>query len=277
MEIIDNYIEINQVKTRYITMGKGGYDIVLLHSLTASLEYWQFNLASLSNFGKVYALDLVGFGKTDKPKENYSIDYYASFVLDFIKKLNLSNIILVGHCLGGGIALQSAFIENEKIKKLILIGSPCFSKKINLYLRLLTIPFLGEILSIPLGKIFSDRILNMNIFHKNSLPADFYQLNHENIMMSDSQRVILSTIRESMNFSGVKPSLLNRLNAIVELSIPMLIIWGQEDKIVPVLQAKVAKEKYPTAELHILKNCGHMPHVEYPDKVNELVANFINN
>ena len=145
----DQYVQVGQYNTRFQTQGNGGSNVILIHGLGGYLEHWQQNIESLADRHRVYALDLVGFGRSDKPEADYCLPFFARFVRDFMDCQGIERATLVGNSLGGSIALQFAIDFPSRVEKLVLVDSAGLGKDVTIFLRLVTLPLLGERLTRP--------------------------------------------------------------------------------------------------------------------------------
>ena len=116
----DKFVQVGQVRTRYRTLGDQGSTVILLHGIARSLEDWSENMRALSSLHRVFALDLVGFGLSDKPDLPYSVPFLAGFVRQFMQTLGLEPAVLMGNSMGGAVALELAFSNPELVEALVL-------------------------------------------------------------------------------------------------------------------------------------------------------------
>ena len=116
----DQYVQVGRINTRFRALGNGGSDVILIHGLGGYLEHWTENIEPLADHHRVYALDLVGFGRSDKPEAAYSMPFFARFVRDFMDGQGIERATLAGNSLGGSIALQFAIDFPERVEKLVL-------------------------------------------------------------------------------------------------------------------------------------------------------------
>jgi 4,5:9,10-diseco-3-hydroxy-5,9,17-trioxoandrosta-1(10),2-diene-4-oate hydrolase len=123
--------------------------VILIHGLGGYIENWEKNIAHLSRTHQVFALDLPGFGRSDKPDNRYTIPYWAAFVQKFMQALEIDRASLVGESMGGAIAIQFALQYPQQVERLILCASAGLGKEVAPFLRLLSLPILGEQLSRP--------------------------------------------------------------------------------------------------------------------------------
>ena len=272
----DLYMKINNNNIRYWKTGKGRENIILIHGLGSTINNWELTIRYLSQKYTVYAFDLLGFGLSDKPKSGYTIKNWTDIFKKFLEKLKIRKFILIGHSLGGGIALEFT-AENQKfVKKLILISSAGGGKDISYLLRILSIPYLNEMIVNPslknsewnLKKILHKS--NYNVITKKILKQDY-----KFSKMPGFKNAYLRTIENNCDLTGLKDEECEIANnSIAQIKTPTLIIWGQNDPIFPVEHGKKLNKKIMDSKLHILKKCGHMPHLEKKKEFHKVIISF---
>ena len=271
----DQYIEVGDIRTRYWDMGGGGTPVILLHGLGGYIENWDLNMAALAQERQVYAVDLVGFGLSDKPRVEYTIQYLTDFLHKFMQTLEIERATLIGESMGGIISLWFAQQYPEQVEKLVLEASGGLGKEVSIYLRIMTLPILGEYFVRPSRKGSED--LQKEIFYDRDLITDEWI--EEDYQMSNqpgAQRCLLSALRSMGNIWGFKREIyMPILENLDKIEVPTLIIWGKQDQIIPVAHAHAAAQRLPDARLHILDGCGHVPNIERAEEFNQLVTAFL--
>jgi len=271
----DYYVKIENYNIRYWMEGNGKETIILLHGLGSMLESWQENIETLSKKYKVYAIDFLGFGYSEKPNISYSIERLSLFLDRFLKKLSEEKVILFGNSMGGTVALEYAKRFPKKVTSIVLIANAGFGKNISMGLRLLTIPFIGELLNKP-TKNSIKHMLNTIYFDKKFVNQEYIDFSYNIASQPGAQQSFLSLLRSMGNFLGTKKSLLNRSKrTITSLKNPILVIWGKNDNLLPVEHAYKIKQDFLHVQVEIFNKCGHLPHMEYPDKFHQTVINFL--
>ena len=264
-------VQLRDGEVRYYRLGKGP-PLILLHGLGEGSIVWFGNIASLAESHTVYALDLPGHGKTYKPSWNQPLIQGVQFFVDFMDALNISNASVVGNSLGGLLALATTIQHPNRIRRLILESSAGLGREIAWFLRLMTLPVLGELLTVPNRKLirhFLRSIFYNHAFCTDPLIDELYRIRR----LTGNKQSMLFILRSGVSLLGVSPDILltDRLNLIDN---SVLLIWGQNDLIFPVAHAKQAVPIFPNARLEIFDNCGHWPHVEACNKFNLLVSEF---
>jgi pimeloyl-ACP methyl ester carboxylesterase len=255
----------------YYTMAGQGPPVVVLHGLGASHLTWQENFEALAENFTVYAMDIPGHGDSVKEGVTYTIEAGIAFTLGFFDAMGLSSAALVGNSMGGLIALKVALAQPERITHLSLIDTAGFGKEIAPFLRIMSLPFIGELAERPVTRstanmlhqifagrdIASETLIN-ELVRTRSLPG--------------AKTAVLKTLRAGVNIFGMK-RVHRLLNRLPELPMPITVVWGGRDRFFPVSHAYAAAEMVPTAKLLVLPEAGHWPHMQEPEVFNnELIA-----
>lgn len=272
----DRYVQVGQINTRYWTSGDKGRTVILLHGIGSSVETWTLNISVLAQHHRVYAVDLVGAGRSDKPPATYSLTYLAEFVKDFMDALSIECACLVGNSLGGGVALQFALDFPRKVEKLVLVNSLGLGKEITLTLRLATLPFVGRLFSPT--RSGTALALKQSVYNSTLISDEWVELYYQIATLPGTWSALLALINTNINLFGVRPEVYNAIvDRLATITTPTLVFWGQQDRILPVVHAAVATKGLPSARVHIFDPCGHWPQVERSEEFNTLVLEFLVN
>jgi pimeloyl-ACP methyl ester carboxylesterase len=272
---VDRYVKVGNINTRYWQAGNKGSAVVLVHGLGGFIENWVHNIVPLAQRHRVYALDLVGFGRSDKVPLTRDLWVLVRFINDFMVTMNIEKAILVGNSLGGGLALAFTIEYPDKVTRLVLVDNAGMGREVIIDFKVCSLPWLGELLSRPSLKGTSR--LWKEIVHDPALvTTELVGLSYDLASQPGAQKALLSTLRAGINLWGQRGKLIKELmNRYGEITAPTLVVWGQQDRIIPVAHAHVAVAKITGARLEIYDQCGHMPQFEYPDKFNQLVLDFL--
>ncbi|MCK5210978.1 MAG: alpha/beta fold hydrolase [Cyclobacteriaceae bacterium] len=271
----DQFIKIGSVNTRYWSIGTKGTNLILVHGLGGYAENWMFNIEALAKHFHVYVLDLIGFGKSDKPNPSNSYDDFAMFINEFMKKMKIEKASMIGNSLGGGIILHYALQFPKKLNKLILVCSSCLGKEISILFRIASIPIIGEILTRP-SRRGMYKFYKEIVYDKSLVTDEFIELGYQMSSLPGAQRSYLKTTRANVNFFGSKSKIIDHIRInLHKITAPTLIIWGNQDKILPVSHAHIAEKSIPNSTLHIFEKCGHVPMIEYVDDFNSIAIKFM--
>ena len=266
------WVRVLGVNIRYFRLGKGA-PIVLLHGLGESSTIWAYNIVQLSKNYTVYALDLPGHGHSDKPKWRYNLNISVDFLSSFLSTLNLERPHLIGSSLGGMIALEIAFKQPNQLGKLVLVDSAGLGKELPFFLKIMTLPLVGELMTIPTKAGFRF-LLKQVVANPHSIPNDLIESLVQERNRKGNKQSMLRILRSSVNIRGIHKHLID-LSRLEHLNVPTYILWGREDKIFPSSHGKNAAMRLPRGRLTVLDNCGHWPQIEKHREFNRLITDFL--
>ncbi len=272
--IKSKFVNVDGYKIHYLEEGSANEVILLLHGFALSCEIWNSNISELAKNHRVIALDILGFGESDIPKANLPVEFLPDFIFHFMQKINVLSAKFVGHSMGGMIALWVAQKYPKAVESLILVGSAGFKMNIPFHFRLFCLPILGELMVKP-NKRGLKHSLKRGAYNAKSIPDDLVDHLYNAIKKPNRGQYYLRTCRNAISFFGFKFKILKTVQKEAkELKIPILLIWGRDDKIVYLSHAFRAKKLMPHAQLEIFDVCGHYPQLEHPEKFNQLVGDF---
>ena len=272
----DHYITVGSINTRYWKAGDKGPNVVMIHGVGRFVEEWLPNIQALAADYRVYALDLPGHGGTDKPlSASYRLVDLAGFVNEFMGALEINHAHILGHSLGGGIALQLVLRFPDAVEKLGLVCPAGLGKEATMVLRIATVPLLGELLTRPSFN-GTKRLLREFVNNPDLLTDDVVEFNYRMAARPGAQQAVLKTLRSVGNLFGqyedaYRP-IVDKLGKIKQ---PVLIIWGRQDRVLPVAHGQAAVNGLPNARLEIIEDCGHLPMLEETQQFNELIFDFL--
>jgi pimeloyl-ACP methyl ester carboxylesterase len=271
----DKYVRVGNINTRYRQAGEKGSTVVLVHGFPASLEAWEKNIDALARHHRVYAMDWPGNGRTDKTpliKDLYELE---PFFRGFMDTMHIDKASFIGNSMGGGISLLLTIRYPERVEKLVLVDSAGLGPEVSIFYRLVSIPLLGKLLA---GKPSHQNIKKMveAAFYNPSLVApDMVDLYYEFYQLPGMQAASMSIARAGATLLGQRARYWKPVRrALGIIKAPALIFWGRQDKVIPVKHAQIAA-RIPGSRLYIYEKCGHAPMIEYPDKFNKAVLEFL--
>jgi pimeloyl-ACP methyl ester carboxylesterase len=258
------------------TAGEGPV-VVLVHGITGSSAQWAPVIPLLAERFTVIAPDLLGHGESAKPRGDYSLGAYATGIRDLLIALDHPKATVVGHSLGGGIAMQFAYQFPERCERLVLVSSGGLGRDVHLLLRAASLPGADYVLPaltsaglLGVGRAAGEllRLLRMPPGEDlEVLARGFASLDN-----AGSRQAFLHTVRAVIEPSGQRVSAQDRL-ALAGL-LPTLIVWGERDSIIPVAHGAEAHEAIPGSRFEVFPGAGHMPHDADPERFAELLTEF---
>jgi pimeloyl-ACP methyl ester carboxylesterase len=271
----DRYAKVGDVNSRYWAAGEKGSTVILLHGVGCSVEFWERNIAALAREHRVFAVDIVGFGRTDKPEVVYTFELMADFVLDFMNAMGIDKASLVGNSMGGGISMTVAAQAPERVKKTVLVDPVGLGRGQSPVMRLMTLPVIGNVLTKP-GRQGVVRQMQLCLYDPSQASDDFIDRVAAIGTLPGNQRSFLSLLRETSNIVGVKKALVADFSArLKKIKTPILVIWGREDHILPVSEGEAAVERMANVRLHVMDRAGHLPQIDKPEEFNATVLDFL--
>jgi pimeloyl-ACP methyl ester carboxylesterase len=271
-----HHLDLHGERVAYVDEGSGEV-LLLLHGMAGSSQTWRSVIKPLSRQFRVIAPDLPGHGESTKPRSDYSLGAFAVLLRDLLDELGVTRATIVGHSLGGGVAMQFLYQHPDYAQRLILIGSGGLGPDVGLTLRLLSAP--GAELIMPI--IAPRQVLTAgervwSWLRKAGIEAprgEEIWRSYSTFSDAPTRQAFLRTLRSVVDYRGQAVSALNRLNTKTEL--PIMAIWGDRDAIIPVKHAYAAQQARPDLRLEVLAGVGHFPQVERPVEVVELIEDFI--
>lgn len=252
--------------------------VLLLHGIGRSMEDWALQFHRLAAAHRVIAVDIPGFGFSERPVGPINLPTFARGVLGAVDVLGETRPLnIIGNSLGGAIAVQTLALRPERVASLGLINSAGFGREVTVLLRMLTVPGLGQ-LSTRRPTRAGARLLERTIFADPSL-ATRERIDHAlAIGRQPHSGAVLREAAVSLGTPtrGVKPGWRRQLAAFAALHPrPTLIMWGERDRVLPAHHIHEARRVFPHAETHLLPGIGHMPQIECPEEFAALVSPFL--
>jgi pimeloyl-ACP methyl ester carboxylesterase len=260
----------------YLQAGSGPV-LLLVHGMAGSCENWRAVVEPLSRAHTVIALDLPGHGSSEPGGGDYSLGSLASALRDLLLSLGHDRASVVGHSLGGGIAMQFTYQFPEMVERLILVSSGGLGPEVSLVLRAAALPGADLFISATAGpgaQIGS--ALGRGLAAIGLRPnADVAEVARGYAGLSDRERrsAFLATLRSVVGTGGQRIAAGDRL--YLAEALPILIVWGSRDPIIPVSHAENAHETLPGSRLEIFDGVGHLPQVEEPARFVATLERFL--
>jgi pimeloyl-ACP methyl ester carboxylesterase len=231
---------------------------------------------ALARQATVYALDLPGSGQSSKPPARYRLAYFAAALRGFLDGLGIDQASLVGHSLGGAVVVTYALAHPARVDRLALLGGvvPGFAYRLAPAYRLLAVPGLGECLSL-LGCAPLYRAALARCFHApDAAEIDFLvRWAYPARTAFAARAAYLATLRGVRAEFFAHPEAYRR--ALAELDVPILLVHGRQDPVVPTAHCEAVGRGVPRPTLRWIDACGHFPHLEHPERLNGWLADFL--
>ena len=251
--------------------------LLFVHGLAGCSATWRAVLPALAERATVIAPDLPGHGRSDKPRQDYSLGAQAAMLRDLCGALGVERATVVGHSLGGGVAMQLAYQHPELCERLVLVASGGLGDEVSWLLRLLALPGAEYLLPVAFPGFVRDagngisRGLARLGFRAPRLEQEWRA--YTSLADPESRQSFVRTLRAVIEPRGQAVSAADKLYLASEL--PTLIVWGAQDRIIPVEHARTAHEMVPGSRLVVLDHAGHFPHAEEPARFVEVVLDLL--
>ncbi len=270
------YRTIHGYRRAFIKAGSGPA-ILLIHGIGDSADSWLDVIPGLASDHTVIAPDLLGHGQSDKPRADYSIAAYANAMRDLLAVLDIERVTVVGHSLGGGVAMQFAYQFPERCERICLISTGGVAHEVTPLLRFasapnadLVLPLIGTPAARLLGKLTFGVLetLNTNLgLHAKQLMREF-----EYLPDATARLAFVRTLRAAVDWKGQAITMLDR--CYLTQGMPSLLVWGARDAVIPVAHAHKAHGAMPGSQLEVFPDVGHFPHKDEPERFLRLFRAF---
>lgn len=270
-------VSLHHHAVAYRMAGDGGDTILFVHGMAGSSDTWRHVMPAMARDHVVIAPDLPGHGRSAKAPGDYSLGAAANSLRDLLIGLDVGPVTVVGQSLGGGVAMQFAYQHPELCERLVLVSSGGLGREVNLVLRLLSAPGSEAVLSVAAPWFVRDA--GNAVRHwlgDRGVRADRIDemwRAYDSLGDGETRKAFLRTLRSVIDLGGQAVNAEDRLYLTSEM--PTMVIWGDDDRIIPVAHAEHARAAMPHARVEILEGVGHFPQVEVPTKVVELLTEFV--
>jgi pimeloyl-ACP methyl ester carboxylesterase len=255
-----------------------GPAVLFIHGLLASQRHWSHLVERLSSDQRVVTPDLFGHGGSAKPTGDYSLGAHAATLRDLLDTLHIDRVTLVGHSLGGGIAMQFWYLFPARVERLVLVSSGGLGRDVSLLLRSAVLPGSEWVLPIIASSWVrapveaAGRTLARVGFRSRPELIEVWR-GFASLGDAKSRRAFLATTRSVIDPGGQTVSALNHLPTSV--TVPTLIVWGARDRIIPVSHAATVGELIEGSLIELFEKAGHFPHLDEPERFAHLLRQFI--
>ncbi|HWH93978.1 MAG TPA: alpha/beta fold hydrolase [Baekduia sp.] len=270
-------IELHGHPVTYHRVGEGPA-VLLVHGITSSSRTWRSVMPALAEHYTVIAPDLLGHGHSAKPRGDYSLGAYASGLRDLLVALEIPAATVVGHSLGGGVAMQFAYQFPDRLERLVLVDSGGLGAEVSLLLRAATLP--GAEYVLPLlassalrgaGAAVGSVLGRVGV--RASADVRGMVEGFESLGDGEARRAFVHTARSVIDPAGQRIDATDRL--YLAEHVPSLIVWGERDRMIPVQHGRDAHAHMPHSRLEVFPGAGHFPFNDDPERFAALLHDFI--
>jgi pimeloyl-ACP methyl ester carboxylesterase len=255
-----------------------GPPVVLIPGLLNSSSHWQSVALELAREHTVIAPDLIGHGDSAAPRGDYSLGAHAASIRDLLAAIGIERATIVGHSLGGGVAMQFFYQFPQRVERLVLISSGGLGQQVSPMLRTAALPGVSALLSLTIqprllaalaggGRRMRERALSGGV-HLQAIARALRPLEN-----ADARQAFLTTLRSVIDVHGQRVSATDRLYLLETM--PTMIVWGERDHTIPLEHGRLAHEAIPHSFFKTLPDAAHFPHLEDPQGLSRLLSEFI--
>jgi pimeloyl-ACP methyl ester carboxylesterase len=261
----------------YRTAGAGP-PLVLIHGMVNSSRHWQRVAMQLASNHLVVAPDLIGHGDSATPRGDYSMGAHAAFIRDMLAVLGIERATIVGHSLGGGVAMEFFYQFPHRVERLVLVSSGGLGREVSSLLRGATLPGVSGLLAVGsnprvsgtlwrAGERLGEHGVGTGV-HLQAIARALRPLERRG-----AREAFLHTLRSVIDVRGQRVSATDRLYLLDDM--PTLIVWGERDRTIPISHGRLAHAAVPHSRFVTLPEAAHFPHLEDPDGLAAALAEFI--
>ena len=273
------FVAVHGHRRAYVMAGPAeGPTLLLLHGLACDHHSWDPVIDRLSRRFRVIAPDLLGHGESDKPRADYSVGGYANGMRDLLTVLGVDKVTVVGHSFGGGVAMQFAYQFPERTERLILVDAGGLGKEVTAAIRAITLPFSMTGISVLTAPGIR-HVLTGAMRALGTIDAKYTRDLGEVATIIDAQKDPRARYALNRLVNGV----IDRRGQIVTMrdraylteEMPVAVIWGQDDLVLPASQLDEVAEFAPSARRTLIPRAGHFPMKDAPQQFVDLVTEFV--
>jgi pimeloyl-ACP methyl ester carboxylesterase len=270
-------IELHGRRVIYRVAGSGP-PVVLIHGMLNSSSHWRSVALNLASDHTVIAPDLIGHGDSAAPRGDYSLGAHAASIRDLLAAVGVERATVVGHSLGGGVAMQFFYQFPQRVERLVLISSGGLGHEVSPLLRTAALPGVSALLSLAIHpRLLGTLRETGRRLHEREVRAGVYMQALARALRplenAEARGAFLQTLRAVIDVHGQRVSATDRLYLLE--SLPTMIVWGERDNTIPLIHGRRAHEAIPRSRFHTLPRAAHFPHLEDPGGLAEALREFI--
>jgi pimeloyl-ACP methyl ester carboxylesterase len=259
-------------------MAGSGPPVVLIHGMVNSSRHWEAVALRLADSYTVVAPDLIGHGDSATPRGDYSLGAHAAFIRDLLTAIGIESATVVGHSLGGGVAMQFFYQFPQRTERLVLVSSGGLGHEVSPLLRTAALPGASALLAVVAHRgLVSALAATGSELRRRGFRKGFYLEAVARALRPlgkpESREAFLQTLRSVIDVRGQRVSACDRLYLLERM--PTLIVWGEHDNTIPLSHGRATHELAPGSRFHTLPGAAHFPHLEDPDGLARVVRDFL--
>ena len=263
-------IDLDGLSTHYIERGSGE-PIILLHGFFFDHQMWSKNIDALAERHKVYAIDLWGFGFSSREPLDYGYPLYERQLLAFMNALDISKASLIGQSMGAGTIIRFTISNLDRVDRIVLVDAAGMPNRLPVMGRISNLPGIGEFIYGLSGNFIRKMTLANTFLHRKSVITDeFFENVTQFHKIKGTSEVMLQITRKQFF-----DTLSSEIQELGTMDVPTLVVWGREEKSIPLSTGTRLHEKLPGSRLEILDEAGHCSNIDQAAQFNQLVLGFM--
>ena len=271
------YVTIHGHRRAFVKTGSGPV-LLLLHGLGCDHTTWSPVIDALAKRYTVIAPDLLGHGASAKPRADYSVGGYANGMRDLITVLGIDKVTVVGHSFGGGVAMQFAYQFPDRTERMMLVSSGGLGPEVTPGIRAISTPGFHQVM----GLLTMPGVRHIGVVGMKALAATGWKVTHDldevadiydSFKDPDARAAIAHVVRAVVDWRGQIVTMADR--AYLTDALPMAVVWGRDDKVIPVRHASNAAALAPKTRVEVLPNAGHFPHKDHPEQFVRILHDWV--
>jgi pimeloyl-ACP methyl ester carboxylesterase len=271
------YVTIHGHRRAFVRAGSGPV-VLLLHGLGCDHTTWEPVIDSLARRYTVIAPDLLGHGLSDKPRADYSVGGYANAMRDLLTVLGIDKVTVIGHSFGGGVAMQFAYQFPERTERMVLVAPGGLGPEVTPAIRAITTPGFHQAMALlTLPGVRHVGMAGMRALSRTSWKPvrdlDEVATIYDSFKDPHARHAIRHVVRAVVDWRGQIVTMADR--AYLTEAMPMCVVWGEDDQVIPVKHASNVEQLAPKARVEVIPNAGHFPHKDHPHRFAKVVHEFI--
>jgi pimeloyl-ACP methyl ester carboxylesterase len=272
-----HFLSLHGQRIAYIEAGEGP-PLLLIHGIAEAAWAWEAIIPALARSHRVIAPDLLGHGRSAKPRGDYSLGNQATLMRDLMISLDIDHASLVGHSLGGGITMQFAYQYPERCERMVLVASGGLGQDVTFVLRSLGLPGADLVAPLVLSATTRDALEGLGRWLgrrgvKSGIGQRAMWRGYSGLTDPATRAAFIATVRAVVDQRGQRVSAIERL--YLAETMPTMLLWGEKDRIIPASHAVTAHEEMPGSRLEIVEGAGHFVALEQPERVANLILDFV--
>ena len=264
------FIEMDGLSTHYIEKG-AGEPIILLHGFFFDTYMWNMSIDVLAENFKVYVMDFWGFGYSTREPLVYGYPLYTQQLLKFMDALDIQRASLIGQSMGGGTIINFTVSNRDRVDKIVLVDAAGMPNRLPIMGRIVNLPKLGEFMYGLNSNLMRKMTLGNTFLHNKQLITDEYLENAMRFHKIESTSEVMLYVTRKQFFD----TLIEEIITLGSMDVPTLIVWGREEKGIPLLIGEQMHRILKGSRLEILDQAGHCSHIDQPELFNQLALDFL--